>query len=188
MPGGRLTSEERAQIEVLYAQGLRFPQIASAIGRDRSTVWREVRRNHAHNGGAHAPGAVSHPGCRAGGVGSVARGLWRPYRWKYCHRFAQRRAGERALRPREGKLRARRGRTMAPLWHVVRERLAQRWSPAQVARSLRIDFPDRPEHWVSHETIYQAIYFQARGGLREELARQVALRSGRAVRKPQSRA
>ncbi|GIG03295.1 hypothetical protein Cci01nite_83880 [Catellatospora citrea] len=111
----------------------------------------------------------------------------RAYRFKYCHRFAQRRAGERALRPREGRLRARRGRTMAPLWDVVRERLAQRWSPVQVARSLRADFADRPEHWVSHETIYQAIYFQARGGMREELARQVALRSGRAVRKPQSR-
>jgi IS30 family transposase len=41
---------------------------------------------------------------------------------------------------------------------------------------------------VCHETIYQAIYFQARGGLRRELARQVALRYGRAARRPQSRA
>ncbi|MFC7757330.1 transposase [Catellatospora bangladeshensis] len=77
---------------------------------------------------------------------------------------------------------------MAPLWHLVRERLAMRWSPVQVARSLRMDFPEQPEHWVSHETIYQAIYYQARGGMREELARQVALRSGRAERRPQSRA
>jgi IS30 family transposase len=37
--------------------------------------------------------------------------------------------------------------------------------------------------WVSHETIYQAIYLQARGNLRAELARQVALRSGRASRR-----
>src|SRR5262249_53430659 len=35
-------------------------------------------------------------------------------------------------------------------------------------------YPNTPERWVSHETIYQAIYFQARGRLRQELARQVA--------------
>ncbi|MFE9188648.1 IS30 family transposase, partial [Micromonospora sp. NPDC007208] len=69
----------------------------------------------------------------------------------------------------------------------VKDRLAQRHSPWQIARSLRREFPERPEMWVSRETIYQAIYFQARGGMRQELARQVALRSGRALRRPQSR-
>src|SRR6185369_11110759 len=43
---------------------------------------------------------------------------------------------------------------------------------------------DRPEMWVSHETIYQAIFVQSRGNLRAELTRQVALRSGRAARRP----
>jgi len=77
---------------------------------------------------------------------------------------------------------------MPPLWQVVRDKLAQRWSPVQIARWLRVEFADRPELWVSHETIYQAIYFQTRGLLRQELARQVALRSGRTRRRPQSRA
>jgi len=66
--------------------------------------------------------------------------------------------------------------------------LRKRWSPQQIAASSRREFPDRPELWVSHETIYQAIYLQARGSLREELADQVRLlRSGRSRRRPRTR-
>jgi IS30 family transposase len=66
--------------------------------------------------------------------------------------------------------------------------LRQRWSPQQVAARLRVEYPDRPEMWVSHETIYQAIYVQARGNLRADLSRQVALRSGRATRRARPQA
>jgi len=64
-------------------------------------------------------------------------------------------------------------------------RLEQRHSPEQIAGRLREDFPDDPEMWVSHETIYQALYVQPRG----ELARLVktALRTGRTRRKPLGR-
>jgi IS30 family transposase len=62
--------------------------------------------------------------------------------------------------------------------------LARRWSPQQIAGRLKTEFAHQPEMWVSHETIYQAIYLQARGNLRAELVRQVALRSGKASRKP----
>ena len=64
-------------------------------------------------------------------------------------------------------------------------RLEKRHSPEQVAYRLRLDYPDDPEMWVSHETIYQALYVQPRG----ELARLVktALRTGRVQRKPQGR-
>ena len=67
----------------------------------------------------------------------------------------------------------------------VLQRLELRHSPEQIAGRLREDFPDNPEMWVSHETIYQAMYVQPRG----ELARQVktALRTGRTQRKPQGR-
>jgi len=63
--------------------------------------------------------------------------------------------------------------------------LEKRHSPQQIAARLRQDFPDDPEMWVSHETIYQALYVQPRG----ELARLVktALRTGRTRRKPQGR-
>jgi len=73
------------------------------------------------------------------------------------------------------------------LWEHVQSRLrAKKWSPEQIAASLRRDHPDRPEWWVSHEAIYQAIFVQAKGELRKELA--ACLRSGRARRRPQSRA
>jgi IS30 family transposase len=39
--------------------------------------------------------------------------------------------------------------------------------------------------WVSHETIYKALYVQGRGELRRDLHRR--LRTGRALRKPQLR-
>lgn len=39
---------------------------------------------------------------------------------------------------------------------------------------------------VSHETIYQSLYVQGRGGLRRELA--ACLRTGRALRKPRRQA
>ena len=46
--------------------------------------------------------------------------------------------------------------------------------------------PDDPEMRVSHETIYQSLYLQARGALRTELI--LALRQGRASRVNRSRA
>jgi IS30 family transposase len=71
----------------------------------------------------------------------------------------------------------------AGLREVVLAGLRRRWSPQQVAARIRQDYPDRREWHVSHETVYQAIYLQARGNLRAELSRQVALRSGRAARR-----
>ena len=71
------------------------------------------------------------------------------------------------------------------LFTEVVKRLSQRHSPEQVAGRLRRDFPDDPEMWVSHETIYQALYVRPVS----ELAKQVkeALRTGRTRRKPQGR-
>ncbi len=86
---------------------------------------------------------------------------------------------------------ARRGRGRRPklaagteLRRVVLDLLERRYSPQQIAGWLRSAHPDEPGMWVSHETIYQAIYVQSRGNLRAELSRQVALRSGRAARRP----
>jgi transposase, IS30 family len=173
MSGNRLSREERLRIEALWTAGRTMPQIAAQLGRHRSTVWRELE---AHNSARHGPknprGARDHvPGC--GGS----------YRWGYRADWAHAVARRMARRPRPVKL----GRGQ-PLRPIVVDRLRLRWSPQQIAAWLRQEFPDRPELWVSHETIYQALYVQSRGNLRAELTRQVALRSGRAGRRPQTRA
>jgi IS30 family transposase len=112
------------------------------------------------------------------------------YRAKYSYRTAQARADERARRRRDCKLHPRRRQVWSesPLAQLVREKLVEKWSPKQIAWWLRLEYPQQPEMWVSHETIYQAVFYQARGGMREELGRQVRLRSGRVGRIAQSRA
>ena len=60
------------------------------------------------------------------------------------------------------------------------------WSPEQISRRLRLDFPDDESMRISHEAVYQSLYVQGRGALRRELA--VYLRTGRALRKPRRRA
>jgi transposase, IS30 family len=98
----------------------------------------------------------------------------------YRARVGQDAADMHAVRPKPRKL-----DTNPTLLAEVLRRLKKRNSPEQIAGRLRQDFPDDPEMWVSHETIYQALYVQPRG----ELARQIktALRTGRTQRKPQGR-
>ncbi len=72
------------------------------------------------------------------------------------------------------------------LRRLVQARLRRHDSPEQIAGWLRLAFPEDPEMWVSHETIYQALYVQSRGGLKRELTRH--LRTGRSLRKPHRQA
>jgi IS30 family transposase len=154
----RLSLVEREEIACGLAAGWSRRRIAARLGRAASTVSREVANQSLHG---------------------HAERFGRPemaYRAGAAHATAMR----RRLRPRRGRLVA------GPLRQVVVDLLGQRWSPRQIARRLARDYPDRPELQVSHETIYQAIYLQARGMLRKELTRQVALRSGRASRRPRA--
>ncbi len=91
---------------------------------------------------------------------------------------AHRDAGQRARRPKAPKLAGR-------LAELVTRWLEEWWSPEEIACRLRIEFPDDPMMWVSHETIYQSLFVQGRGELRRELHR--CLRTGRAQRRPRSR-
>lgn len=57
------------------------------------------------------------------------------------------------------------------LWSVIKEKLALRWSPQQIATMLTQMYPDDKRMHVSHETIYTYLYLLPRGALRKELLR-----------------
>jgi IS30 family transposase len=90
---------------------------------------------------------------------------------------AHRKAAARRPRPKDRKL-----LTVPGLRKHVESKLRVRLSPEQISQTLIKDFPHDQEMRVSPETIYQALYLQARGGLRREVA--TALRTGRTRRNP----
>jgi IS30 family transposase len=144
-----LTLEDREEIRVGIDRGDSDTVIGVRIGKHRSSVWREIRRN----GGREA---------------------YRAFR-------AQDQASQTARRCRPTWV-----ETRGWLWERVREHLlVDRWSPEQISYRFRKDHPDDPSWWVSHESIYQAIYVQGRGELRKEL--KACLRSGRITRRPHGR-
>ena len=146
---GRLSLEDRVEIQFGIERGESGAQIGRRLGWDASTVTREIAR-HSTSG----------------------RDGYRPFE-------AHRRACANAHRVKPTKL-----GSDPVLLALVTAWLQRWWSPQQIARRLREEFPDRPEMWVSHETIYKSLYVQGRGELRRELAR--CLRSGRARRRSNS--
>jgi IS30 family transposase len=176
--GRYLNEAEREELAVGWAAGLSPAEIARGLGRHPSTIGRELSRNRT----VRRPAPVVGPDGqrpRRGPVPGTNRGRDRPQheRLRYRAVVAQSKADERARRPKAGKL-----ARNPDLRAVVSAGLTRRWSPEQISRTLRRDYPDQPEMQVSHETIYQALYVQGRGELRRELAR--CLRTGRALRRP----
>ena len=157
----RLSIEEREQIHAGMERGESTRGIAARIGRAPSTVSREIKLNLHHQ--------------RYGRPGT--RGMARRAPWNYSPHRAQLRADKNATRATPAKL-----ATNLRLRTEVQDRLKENHSPEQISQRLREDFPDDPEIWVSHETIYQALYVQSRGALKRELVKQ--LRTGRKLRKP----
>jgi transposase, IS30 family len=200
---GHLSAEQKQLAFRLRAQGWRLVDIAREIGCTAPMVGIMVRD------GRHVQGAPfgwePQPGSltvrereqillgigRRESLSVIARSLGRAPstitrevsanggRAHYSAWHAHERARDQARRPKPCKLR--RGRLLREVSH----RLAQLWSPQEIARRLPLEYPDDPEMRVSHETIYQSLFVQGRGELRRELAR--CLRSGRTVRRPRGR-
>lgn len=101
---------------------------------------------------------------------TLAEHLYQPH-------AAHRLSASRRPRPKPAKL-----AQPGPLRDYVTDRLREQWSPEQISNMLAKVFPRDETMRVSVETIYQAIYVQARGGLKREIVQ--ALRTGRARRKP----
>lgn len=151
---GALSFEERIEIQSMLRQSCSVRHIARVLGRAPSTISREIRRN-----ARFCPGEKRRP------------------RSSYWAMTAQGKSWERARRPKSSKI-----VTNPVLREYVQAQLVLKRSPEQIAGRLRRKFPDRPEMWVSHETIYQSIYLLGRGGLKREL--EVSLRTGRVLRQP----
>ena len=181
-----LTFEEREEIAILNAKEMGVREIARVVGRDPSTISRELRRNAATRG--------RRLDYRAGVAQWKAQeAAKRPKRAKLASNPRLRQYVEDRL---AGVLRNENGRIVAgpdtPAWKGLgKPRRADRkwftaWSPEQISHRLKIDFPDDESMRISHEAIYQSLYIEGRGALKRELV--AALRTGRALRKPRARA
>lgn len=139
-----LTATEREEISRGLAAGQSFRVIAADLGRQPSTISREVGRN----GGRDAYRAAT----------------------------ADAAAWDRARRPK---------RCLLAINHELREevaaKLADDWSPQQIAGYLRASYGGQEAMRVSHETIYKSLFIQARGVLKKELV--THLRTRRTMRR-----
>lgn len=184
-PSGRyLSFAEREEIALLRAQQYGVREIARQLGRSPSTISRELRRNAATRGGTLQYRATV-------AQWKAERAAERPKAAKLAQNkrlrvYVQERLSGVVLDVQGKSIRGphvpwkgrRHGRRADRRW-------GKSWSPEQISRRLRLDFPEDASMQVSHEAIYQALYVQGRGALRRELS--ACLRTGRALRVPRAR-
>ena len=182
--GRYLSFAEREEIALLRAQQRGVREIARQLGRSPSTISRELRRNAATRGGT-----VQYRATVA--QWKAERAAERPKAAKLAQNkrlrtYVQERLSGVVLDVQGKSVRGpdvpwkgrRHGRRADRRWGTS-------WSPEQISRRLRLDFPEDASMQVSHEAIYQALYVQGRGALRRELS--ACLRTGRALRVPRAR-
>lgn len=149
-----LTSWDRSVIAVGVMCGASYGAIGAMIGRHKSVVWREVKRNRGPDGSYWAPVAhrAAHEQRRRPKVFKL---LANP---GLCRRIEQWMDD---------------GWSPGLIATMLRGEHPGTTPAARLAAKMAC---------VSHETIYRALYVQTRGSLRKDLARNLA--TGRRTRKP----
>ena len=184
LSGRSLSFAEREELAILRVQGLGVREIGRRLGRSGSTISREMRRNAATRSGGleyrattaqwHSERAARRPKTAKLAVNAALR------------TYVQDRLAGMVAAPSgaavPGPAVPWKGRRHGPRQD---RRWARAWSPMQIARRLRLDFPEDATMRISHEAIYQSLYVQGRGALRRELT--ACLRTGRALRVPRAR-
>jgi len=184
-PTGRyLSFAEREELGLLKAQDHGVREIGRRMGRDPSTISRELRRNAATRGGKFvyrasvAQWKAELAAQRPKTAKLAANNRLRVYVQERLAGAVNDAEGRPIPGPNVPWKGRRHGRRADRRWGVA-------WSPEQISHRLRLDFPDDESMRISHEAIYQALYVQGRGALKRELS--ACLRTGRALRVPQAR-
>ena len=195
----RLSPEEKAEIRRLAAKGLPVREIARQMGRPPTTIVDFIERTQRLTAPVRERSArqlclaereeISRGLAEGRSVRVIAARIGRSPstvcrevvrnggRRQYRAAAAEDRAWVQGCRPKVAKLAG-----DPVLRAVVEEKLGLQWSPQQISGWLRVEFADRAEMQVSHETIYMSLFVQTRGALRRELAHE--LRRGRVNRYP----
>jgi len=97
---------------------------------------------------------------------TVSNEVWRNARYRRCYRAerAHARACAQQKKGRPKKLDGNPG-----LRDHVHERLRREWSPEEIAKRIKLEYPCDKTMRISHETIYQHLYCLPRGELKKEL-------------------
>ncbi len=150
-----LSVEDRAVILIGNSGNESMRSMARTLGRSASTISREFKRNEVSGVAGTGVRCVRHYDATSSSE---------------AYRVRRLRSG-RKLRLVVGTL----------LFQQVYDRLVyKRWSPQQIAATLRRMHPEDASKWISHETIYAAIYAHPRGALKKGMVD--ALRQGKESR------
>jgi len=194
------TAAQKAELWERWKNGQSAAAISRALERKNKTGVERIVV--AHGGIAPAPRRRALAALRFEERAEISRGIGRPIRQiakglgrapstvsreikrnggtqVYRANLADRRAWERALRPKSCRLALHRKLR----WRVA-QKLALQWSPEQISGWLKQEFSTDQDMQISHEAIYRSLFIQTRGMLKKELTAQ--LRTARRMRRPKN--